>query len=167
MKVIIAGVTGYIGREILLQCLANPHMTSIIALSRRELSFTHDKLHVHLMREEDYLSYSDPALRNELAGAEACIWALGLRPSQAFNNESSRRVSVDYLAAAAAPFQHASSRASGTPGNRFRFVNISGAGVERDQGRRLFFLGAFRRLRVCEADAKISPALLLLPSALF
>jgi hypothetical protein len=149
MKVIIAGGTGYIGREILLQCLANPHITSIIALSRRELGFIHDKLRVHLMSEEDFLSYSDPALRDELAGAEACIWALGLRPSQAFNNESARCVSVDYLAAAATAFTGASNGRERTSGTRFRFVYISGAGVERDQGKSLRFLGKFRRLRVC------------------
>ncbi|KAL2810319.1 hypothetical protein BJX63DRAFT_434367 [Aspergillus granulosus] len=147
MKVIIAGVTGYIGQEILSQCLANPYITSIIALSRRELGITDGKLRVYLMREEDYLSYSDPALYDELKDAEACIWTLGLRPSQASNNEYSRRVSVDYVAAAAPAFQRVSNLSSTSPRNKFRFVYVSGAGVERDQGKRLFFLGNFRRLR--------------------
>lgn len=46
-KVIIAGVTGFVGQEVLLQCLAHPSITSIVALCHHELPTTHPKLHVH------------------------------------------------------------------------------------------------------------------------
>lgn len=74
MKVILTGVTGFIGHETLLLCLATPSITSIVALSRRALpdSIPKDpKLKVLLL--EDFTNYS-PSIMNELSGAEACIW---------------------------------------------------------------------------------------------
>ena len=70
MKVIIAGATGFVGRELLSQCLQNPAVTSIVALSRRELP-AHDKLKVAIM--DDFLSYPD-SVRKEIKDASACIW---------------------------------------------------------------------------------------------
>lgn len=74
MKVILTGVTGFIGREVLEQCLQNPRITSIVALSRRELPATlarEPKLKVLIMN--DFLSYPQSILQ-EFQGAEACIW---------------------------------------------------------------------------------------------
>ncbi|KAL3472274.1 hypothetical protein BJX99DRAFT_9084 [Aspergillus californicus] len=149
MKIILTGASGYIGQEIVSQCLAHPAITSIIALSRRDLGVKNDKLRVHLMKDDDFLNYSDPALINELKGANACLWALGLRPSKATNEQQNRRVSLDYPAAAATAFQQAFTAGSDSASvqSRFRFVYISGAGVERDQNRSLWFSGSFRRLR--------------------
>ncbi|KAL5339649.1 hypothetical protein BJX70DRAFT_397596 [Aspergillus crustosus] len=149
MKLILAGATGYIGQELLTTCLAHNSITSIVALSRRNLGITNPKLRVHLMKDEDYLSYSDPALLEELKGASACIWALGLRPSQARNDERTKQISVDYPQKAVEAFQTIfDARSDGEEKKRFRFVYISGAGVERDQNNKsLWFLGDFRRLR--------------------
>jgi nucleoside-diphosphate-sugar epimerase len=74
MKFIITGCTGFIGGEVLFQCLHNPSITSIIALSRRKLpgAIRKDpKLKVIVM--EDFRSYSQSVL-DEIAGADACIW---------------------------------------------------------------------------------------------
>jgi hypothetical protein len=74
MKVILTGVTGFIGHETLLQSIANPRITSIVALSRRELpdSVPKDsKLKVFIL--EDFTKYT-PEIMEELAGAEACVW---------------------------------------------------------------------------------------------
>jgi uncharacterized protein YbjT (DUF2867 family) len=70
MKVILTGSTGFVGREILNQCLAHPAITSVVALSRRELP-QHDKLKVAVI--EDFLSYPE-SVREDIKGAEACIW---------------------------------------------------------------------------------------------
>ena len=70
MKVILTGSTGFIGREVLSQCLAHPAITSIVALTRRELP-AHEKLKVTLI--EDFMTYPD-AIRDEIRDAEACIW---------------------------------------------------------------------------------------------
>ena len=74
MKVIITGCTGFIGSEVLNQCLQNPSVTSIIALSRRELpaSITsNSKLKVVIIK--DFLHYSEE-LQQDAKDAEACIW---------------------------------------------------------------------------------------------
>ncbi|KAL2827790.1 hypothetical protein BDW59DRAFT_54708 [Aspergillus cavernicola] len=150
MKIILAGATGHIGQEILSQCLAHPSITSIVALSRRDLGVKNDKLRVHLMADQDFLSYSNPALTEELKGAAACLWAIGLRPSKTGNTEYNRRISIEYTAAAASAFQRAFTSdtvSSDASGGRFRFVYISGAGVERDQNQSLWYAGNFRRLR--------------------
>lgn len=74
MKVILAGSTGFIGREVLEQCLQHSSITSIVALSRRELpsSVTSSpKIKVAIIN--DYLSYPESVLQ-DIKGAEACIW---------------------------------------------------------------------------------------------
>jgi nucleoside-diphosphate-sugar epimerase len=74
MKFILTGCTGFIGSEVLSQCLRNPTITSVVVLSCRQLpdSVINDpKLNVVIM--EDFNSYPVPVLK-ELAGADACIW---------------------------------------------------------------------------------------------
>ncbi|KAJ5459527.1 uncharacterized protein N7458_001079 [Penicillium daleae] len=122
----------------LLECLANPSITSIVALSRRELDITNSKLDVYIMKDEDFLHYSDSSLTEKLKGAKAYIWSLGITLSKGTGNPRDRVISIDYTAAAAAAFQNAflsGSSASRAPGDKFRFVYISGSGVERDQER--------------------------------
>ena len=74
MKVILTGSTGFIGGEVLEQCVQHPSITSIVALSRRQLSESatvSPKVQVVII--EDYLSYSSSTLQ-AVQGAEACIW---------------------------------------------------------------------------------------------
>lgn len=74
MKIILAGSTGFIGHEILEQCLQNSSITSIVVLSRRDLPSSVAKnpdLKVKIV--EDFLSYPDSLLQ-DIKGAEACIW---------------------------------------------------------------------------------------------
>lgn len=75
MKVILTGSTGFIGKEVLHQSLQNPHISSVVVISRRDLpeytSANNPKLKVIV--HEDFLSYPDHVLK-ELEGAEACIW---------------------------------------------------------------------------------------------
>ncbi|RFU31488.1 hypothetical protein B7463_g4856, partial [Scytalidium lignicola] len=92
MKVILTGSTGYIGNQVLLQCLANPSITSIIVLSRRDLKITDPKLKVIL--HEDFTTYPSE-LKTQLADADACIYCLGsnipVKPP-----ELNRRINFDY-----------------------------------------------------------------------
>ncbi|CRG83796.1 hypothetical protein PISL3812_01152 [Talaromyces islandicus] len=144
MKVVLTGVTGFIGREILDQCLQNPSITSIVALSRRELQppLTSDsKVKVVVM--DDFLVYPKPVLE-EMSGAEACIWALG--KARMPDNKTNRKVSVDYtLAAAQALEQNSSPYADSN--QKFRFVYLSGAGAEKDQGKSLWVMQDYGHIR--------------------
>ncbi|KAE8383467.1 hypothetical protein BDV26DRAFT_251791 [Aspergillus bertholletiae] len=151
MKVILAGTTGFVGQEILSQCLAHPSITSIIALCRRDLPITHPKLHVHRMKDQDFLSYSDPQLCTSLRGADACIWTLGITPSRASDEQALRRVSLEYTSEAAKAFTNAFTTASkedvSSTSAKFRFVYFSGALAERDQSRSLWLTPDYRRVR--------------------
>ncbi|KAJ5736953.1 uncharacterized protein N7483_002078 [Penicillium malachiteum] len=138
MKVILTGSTGFIGNEVLQQCLQHPSITSIVALSRRDLP-QHDKLKVAIMN--DFLSYPD-AVREEIKGADACIWTLGLIPSKIPKNDEAgtRRVSIEYTLTAAKEFEEHCQKP-------FRFIYVSGAGAERGQDKPLWVMQDYRRLR--------------------
>ena len=74
MKIILAGTTGFVGREVLARCLNDSSITSIVVLSRRELPADYPggaKLKVAIL--EDFTSYSKDVL-GDIEGASACIW---------------------------------------------------------------------------------------------
>ena len=74
MKIILTGSTGFVGGEVLQQCLKNPTITSVVAVVRRNLpeSVTKDpKLKTIILK--DFNTYPDDVLQ-ELSGAEACVW---------------------------------------------------------------------------------------------
>lgn len=73
MKVILTGSTGFIGREILEQCLQNPSITSITVLSRRDIPWVSGNSKVKVSIVDDFLNYPDSLLQ-DLRDAEACIW---------------------------------------------------------------------------------------------
>lgn len=155
MKIILTGSTGLVGREVLNQCIQHPSITSIVALSRRELP-AHDKLNVVLM--DNFSSYPDTA-KEAIKGADACIWysssildpwrinqltcrrTLGITPGKVSDDETTRRVSIGYTTAAARLFNESCQKP-------FRFVYCSGSGVEQDQTKPLWFLQNYRRIRV-------------------
>ncbi|KAL4900112.1 hypothetical protein BDW74DRAFT_162392 [Aspergillus multicolor] len=153
MKIILTGATGYIGTELLTACLSNPRITSIIALTRRDLlssnpHLTNPKLRVLKITESDFLSYSDPALTDEIRGASACLWTIGITPAKLkeLNEEEKRVISLDYLAAASKAFTELSST-DAKAGKKFRFIFISGIAAERDQERALWYWNDFWKLR--------------------
>lgn len=110
------------------------------------------------MQDGDFLSYSDPELIKAIQGADACIWSLGIVPSQAKKDEElNRRVSIDYTVAAAKAFQEAfgfsevnsdANMISPARNKPFRFVYVSGFLAERDQSKSLWFAQDLRRIRV-------------------
>lgn len=74
MKIIIAGATGFIGREVLTQCRAKSSITSIIVLTRRPLSEDlSDDPKVVPVLVENFLDYSKDA-KEKMQGASAAIW---------------------------------------------------------------------------------------------
>lgn len=74
MKVILTGSTGFIGGEVLTQCLSHPSITSLVLLTRRPLPDTiTSKPTVQVITLVDFTSYP-PELLSRLTGAEACIW---------------------------------------------------------------------------------------------
>ena len=74
MKIIVSGCTGFVGGEVLAQCRCKTSITSIVVLSRRELSeeISNDPKVVPVIIK-DFLNYSDE-VKGEMAGASAAIW---------------------------------------------------------------------------------------------
>lgn len=74
MKIIIAGATGFIGREVLAQCRSHPSVTSIVVITRRPLSQEIcSDLKVTSVVVDNFLEYSNDA-KMKMEGAAAAIW---------------------------------------------------------------------------------------------
>ena len=74
MKVIITGATGMVGEGVLLECLANPAIERVLAVSRRSCGHSHSKLSECLVPDFRDLT------RNEakLSGYDACFYCAGV-----------------------------------------------------------------------------------------
>ena len=139
MKAILTGATGFIGSEILSQLIAHPAITSIVAISRRSLPTSHPKVKTVLL--DDFKTQWPSSILDECAGAEACIWALGLATLDA---EMNREINYDYPLIGF----HSLANALQASGQKTRFVYMSGVLAEKDQERSLWFLSEGRKLRV-------------------
>ena len=105
MKVILTGATGFIGGQVLKDCLSNPAITSIVAISRRELpsDLTRNASKLTVIIHNDFTSYPSHMLE-ELKGAQACIWALGVKPNLVTTYEETKKIEVDGPVSAATAF---------------------------------------------------------------
>lgn len=79
MRVILTGSTGWVGGEVLDQCLANPEITSIITFTRRALPKAEEHPKLKTVIVEDFMKYSEEML-NELRDADGCIWYVYTSP---------------------------------------------------------------------------------------
>lgn len=130
MKVILTGATGFIGSEVLKQCIANPTITTVVALSRRALKITDQKLEVIIL--QDFNTYTDSILRR-LEDADACIWCMG-------TTAAIPEIEIDYPVAFARAMTPRLKKS-------FRYLHLSGVLAERDQEKRLLFLQGGRRIK--------------------
>jgi uncharacterized protein YbjT (DUF2867 family) len=74
MKVIIFGATGMVGQGVLLECLDDASVSSVLAVGRRACGHTHPKLREIVHR--DFLDYS--TIADALRGYDACFFCLGV-----------------------------------------------------------------------------------------
>jgi nucleoside-diphosphate-sugar epimerase len=75
MKLIVCGATGFVGQETVIQALAHPDITSVIALTRRplELPAGIETGKLSSVTLADFGHYDDDAKKG-LGDADACIW---------------------------------------------------------------------------------------------
>lgn len=75
MKLIVAGASGYVASEVIRQALQSSAITSVVALARQQVSAPEgtDKSKFKSVAIQDYGVYPDEA-KNDLKGANACIW---------------------------------------------------------------------------------------------
>ncbi len=74
MRVILFGATGMIGSGVLIECLEDPRVTSVLVVGRSPCSVTHPKLREIL--HDDFTDYT--AIIDQLAGHDACFFCLGV-----------------------------------------------------------------------------------------
>jgi uncharacterized protein YbjT (DUF2867 family) len=74
MKVIITGTTGMVGEGVLMECLANPDVEHVLAVSRRSCGHTHPKLSECLVPDFRDLKGAEA----QLAGYDACFYCAGV-----------------------------------------------------------------------------------------
>jgi nucleoside-diphosphate-sugar epimerase len=92
-KIILSGVSGQIGSEVLQQCLDDSSVTSIVALARRPLPLRDDRLELIVM--DDFTQYSDDVLA-KLSGADGCVWYCRTANSVTGDNELMIRKVYDH-----------------------------------------------------------------------
>ncbi|MEY2899100.1 MAG: hypothetical protein RL138_1153 [Bacteroidota bacterium] len=74
MKIIITGSTGMIGEGVLLECLANPAIESVLSVSRKGSGKTHPKLKEYIVKDFLTLPENDANLR----GYDAIFFCAGV-----------------------------------------------------------------------------------------
>ena len=73
MKLVLTGSTGWIGGQVLKQCLEDPRIDSLVILSRRNMPKLDGNPKTKVIVMSDFLHYPDNVLY-ELDGSDACIW---------------------------------------------------------------------------------------------
>ncbi|KQM66450.1 epimerase [Pedobacter sp. Leaf216] len=73
-NVIITGTTGMVGEGVLMKCLENPEIDSILVVNRKPCGYVHPKLKEII--HSDFFEFS--AIENELSGYNACFFCLGI-----------------------------------------------------------------------------------------
>ncbi|WP_433366553.1 epimerase [Actinoplanes sp. CA-142083] len=123
MKVVVFGGSGLIGDGFLQESLWAADVTEVVTVGRTPLDARHPKLR-HVVHG-DFLDFS--AISDELAGADACFWALGVS-SVGMDPADYERVTHDYTIAAA--------RTLAAINPALTFVYVSGGGTDStEQGR--------------------------------
>ncbi len=116
MKVIITGTTGMIGEGILLECLNDDRISSILSVSRKPTGKNHPKLKEYIV--SDFLSLQEGD--ENLKGYDTCFFCAGVS-SIGINAADYERISYDTT------LQFA--RAVG-PNPNVSFVYVSGGGTD-------------------------------------
>ncbi|KAK4548439.1 hypothetical protein LTR36_009349 [Oleoguttula mirabilis] len=160
MKIVLAGSTGFIGKEILDQCVAHNYIEQIFCLTRKPLDQSYFKgKRGHKVTEiihDNYEEYPDSLLRRlRDEGVDGCIWALGGtggRIDQYKSLEEAQRVGINYPIQAAEAFAKQLATALSPqlmPKKKFpfRFVFVSGWGAEQNQFRKLWIWNDSRHIK--------------------
>ncbi|RMJ18263.1 hypothetical protein CDV36_002099 [Fusarium kuroshium] len=136
MKVLIVGASGMIGGEALLQCLANPQISSVVAFVRRELpSDVSNNPKLKSVIIKDFSQWPKDLLLTH-ADAVGMIWAMGSYGGDV-------QADLEYPFA----FQEAMVRVLKPTGRQFNYVQLSGKFVRQDQETPLWWGNVPRKIK--------------------
>ena len=116
MKVIITGTTGMIGEGILLECLNDDRISSILSVSRKPTGKNHPKLKEYIVSDFLSLHESDENLK----GYDACFFCAGVS-SIGINAADYERISYDTTLQFARAVE---------PNPNMSFIYVSGSGTD-------------------------------------
>lgn len=116
MRVILFGATGMIGSGVLIECLADARVESVLCIGRKPSGVTHPRVR-NLVRDNlDDLS----DVRDQLRGHDACFYCLGVS-SVGLGEAEYSRITFDLTLAAARAL------AEVNPGSTFCYVSGGGS----------------------------------------
>jgi uncharacterized protein YbjT (DUF2867 family) len=125
MRLILTGVTGFVGNEVLDQAINDSGIERVVAITRRPSGVSHAKLTEVVLR--NFLDYSQIG---EHLQADACIWCLGVSQTEV-DKEEYIRITHDYTLAAA--------RAMFAANSHLQFCFVSGSGADQEEKSRTLF----------------------------
>ena len=146
MKVVLSGSTGFIGGEVLTQCLNHPSVTSVVVLTRRDPGGLAENPKAKVIIVKDFASYDEPTI-DELKLADAALWCIG-------TYDGNEKVDIEY------PLTFIEAIKTRPPGSTpFRYVHLGGAFTEPppkegQRERSLWFFVNGRRIRGA-AEARV------------
>ncbi|KAF1992377.1 hypothetical protein K402DRAFT_320911 [Aulographum hederae CBS 113979] len=140
MKLLITGATGAIGGMILEYALRNKDITKVIALTRKPLpnNDSNEKLESVIVQDFSNPDTLDDKTWSKLGDADAMVWAMG---TYNLNEDVNLKYPLAFQEALAKRIPTASRT------SKFKFILLSGAFVEPDQSKWLYFLGDERRMK--------------------
>ncbi|MCJ1240724.1 hypothetical protein MMC14_008728 [Varicellaria rhodocarpa] len=147
MRVVLSGSTGFIGGEVLTQCLNNPSITSVLILTRRDPGDVAENPKTKVIIVKDFTAYDELTIA-ELKTVDAAIWCMGT-----FHGD--KRVDIEYPLT----FINAIIKTRPTGSTPFRYVQLGGAFTEPppkegQEERSLWFYVNGRRVRGA-AEARV------------
>ncbi len=90
INVILTGVTGMVGEGVLLECLQNHKVDSVMAVCRKPIDLTHPKL--KLLVAPDFLQINTDSA--QLKGYDACFYCAGVS-SNGLSEEAYTKITYD------------------------------------------------------------------------
>ena len=117
IKVIITGTTGMVGEGVMLECLSNPNVETVLSVSRKPCGHTHPKLTEYIV--PDFLSMQIGDAR--LSGYDACFFCAGIS-SIGMSEQDYAKITYDTT------LHFAGILAAQNP--RMTFIYVSGTGTD-------------------------------------
>jgi hypothetical protein len=120
LNVVITGASGMVGKGVLLYCLEDARVSSVLAIGRSPLGISHPKLKE--MIQKDFYNFSNR--QTELKGYDACFFCLGVSSAGMSEAEYSK-ITYNITLSFASAFYKASPNAV--------FCYVSGQGTDSSE----------------------------------
>ena len=96
MNVVVFGATGMVGAGVVIECLEDARVTSVLVVGRRPSGVRHEK--VRELVRDDFHDWTDAAA--QLEGHDACFFCLGVSAA-GMSEDAYRRITLDLTLATA------------------------------------------------------------------